>query len=71
MGVIQASIAAATAVVGYDLLKDNMLQAVGYPRVITGVGLTGSAAAGDSAVDLYVDTVLVGQFLGGGVALRD
>jgi len=62
MGVIQASVAAATAVVGYDLLSQNMLQSVGYPRVITGVGLTGSAAAGDSAIDLYVDTVLVGQF---------
>jgi len=62
MGVIQQSVAAATAAVGYDLLSGNMLQQVGYPRVITGVGLCGSAAAGDTAIELYVDTVLVGQF---------
>lgn len=62
MGVIQASVAAATAALGYDLLNGNQLQQVGYERIITGVGLCGSAAAGDTAIDLYVDTVLVGQF---------
>jgi len=63
MGVINANAAAATAVVGYDLLSGNQLQQVGYDRVIKALGFTGSTAAGDCGFDLYVDTVLVGQFV--------
>ncbi len=62
MGNGQASIAAATAVIGYDLLKDTWFQQVGYPRLMTGFGLKGSAAAGDSSVDLFIDTVKIGTF---------
>lgn len=63
MGVINATATAATAAVGYDLLSGNQLQQVGYERVITALGFTGSTAAGDCGFDLYVDTVLVGQFV--------
>jgi len=62
MGVINASAAAATAVVGYDLLTGNKLKRTAYRRVITGIGFTGSAAAGDCKASLYADTVLIGEF---------
>ncbi len=73
MGVIMQTVAAATAAVGYDLLQGNQLQQVGYDRIITALGFTGSTAAGDCAFDLYVDTVLVGQFYNSdtGMANRD
>jgi len=49
------SVAAATAVVGYDLLTNRPDIAVAStPRVLRAVGLTGSAAAGDAAVDIKV-----------------
>lgn len=54
------SVAAATAVVGYDLLTNRPDIAVsGRDRVLRAVGLTGSAAAGDSAVDFKVGNVVV------------
>lgn len=55
MGNIVQSIAAATAVLGYDLMDGSILQSVGYPRVITGIGFCGSNAAGDCAADVIVD----------------
>jgi hypothetical protein len=55
MGTIIESVAAATAVLGYDLLNNNIMQSVGYPRVITGIGFCGSNAAGDCMADLIVD----------------
>jgi len=49
------SVAAATAVVGYDLLTNRPDIAVSsVARVLRAVGLTGSAAAGDAAVDIKV-----------------
>lgn len=54
------SIAAATAVLGYDLLTNRADIAVsGRPRVLRAIGLTGSAAAGDSAVDIKVGNAIV------------
>lgn len=55
MGTIVESVAAATAVLGYDLMSNSILQSVGYPRVITGIGFTGSNAAGDCMADVIVD----------------
>ena len=66
MGVGQASVAAATATVGYDLLKDQWFQQVGYPRVITGFALKGSAAANDTEVEVFVDTIKIGSFFNTG-----
>ena len=49
------SIAAATAVVGYDLLtnRPDISNAASF-RTLRSLGLTGSAAAGDTAVDIKV-----------------
>lgn len=55
MGMIVQSIAAATAVLGYDLMEGSVLQSVGYPRVITGIGFCGSNAAGDCMADVIID----------------
>lgn len=57
--VAEQSIAAATAVVGYDLLQNDINNTAQYPRVITRAGLAGSAAALDTVVDLYVGTQVV------------
>lgn len=62
MGVGQISVAAATAVVGYDLLVGEWFQQMPDDRVLTGIGLAGSAAALDTLVELFVDTVKVGEF---------
>lgn len=62
MGSLRVSVAAATAVVGYDLLKDERQQVVSYDREIWGLMLTGSAAAGDCTVDLYIEDVYVGTY---------
>ena len=62
MGVGQFSVAAATAVLDYDLADNQWWQQVGYNRFITGFGLKGSAAALDTKVRLMVDTVEIGQF---------
>jgi len=59
MSVQEVSIAAATAVLGYDLLQNTTLQRAGYDRELEFAALTGSAAAGDTIVDLFIDTVRV------------
>jgi len=62
MGVGQFSVAAATAVVGYDLAKDTIWQQQGKRRALTGFALKGSAAANDTKVSLFVDTVKIAEF---------
>jgi hypothetical protein len=62
MGVGQQSVAAATAVVGYDLATGTIWQQQNADRAITGFGFKGSAAAGDTKVSLYLDTVKIGEF---------
>jgi len=62
MGTGEFSVAAATAVVGYDLATGTIWQQQSVDRALTGFALTGSAAAGDTKVDLYVDTVKVGEY---------
>jgi len=57
--------AAATAVLGYDLMQGGNAsrhKTAAHPRVITGIGVAGSAVAQDAAVDLYVGTVNIGTF---------
>ena len=66
MGVGQVSVAAATAVTGYDLVKDTWFQQVGYPRLLTGIGIKGSAAANDTEVDVFIDTIKIGTFFNTG-----
>lgn len=49
------SIPAATAVVGYDLLTNRPdIATSNASRVLRGIGLTGSGAAGDTVVDIKV-----------------
>jgi len=62
MGVGMASVAAATAVLGYDLAKDTIWQSSAHDRALTGFGIKGSAAANDTKVSLYVDNVKIGEF---------
>ena len=63
MGVGEISIAAATAVVGYDLCSTARWQQMGVPRALTGIGLAGSAAALDTEIALSIDDVYIGSFL--------
>lgn len=57
--VAEESIAAATAVLGYDLLQSNINNLATSPRMLTRAGLAGSATALDSAVDLMVGRIVV------------
>ncbi|GAI11650.1 unnamed protein product [marine sediment metagenome] len=55
----QVSIPFATAVVGYDLFSQEKWNIASQPRVLNGIAVTGSAAAGDCEVELYVGMRLV------------
>jgi len=59
----EVSVAAATAVVGYDLFQDEWFQIMNEDRTITGIGVAGSAAALDTEVELFVGTNKVGNYL--------
>jgi len=61
MALLQQSIAAATAVVGYDLLTSDLLATAQYARTIDSAGLAGSAAALDTIVDLYVGPTFIAR----------
>lgn len=62
MAVWEDSIAAATAVVGYDLLSGlPMARTSGAPRVIRSGGMAGSAAALDTRADVFVGGSKIGQ----------
>ena len=63
---VQVSVAAATAVLGYDLLRDNPFQQSASARRIVAVALKGSAAALDSKVDLMVGALKVGEIFNSG-----
>ena len=62
----QVSVAAATAVVGYDLARDTTWQQSQRPRRIVAVGLAGSAAALDTKVDIFVGALKVGEMYNSG-----
>ena len=61
MGYHTVSVAAATAVVGYDLLQQTQFQQSAAHRAITGWALTGSAVVGDTKVSLYIDDKKVAE----------
>ena len=58
---LEESVAAATAVVGYDIIQGNSLRQSDRPRNLVGVALCGSAAALDCEVDIFVGQVRVGN----------
>lgn len=62
MGMGQASIAAATAVLGYDLTTGQIWATSSADRALTGFAITGSAAGGDTKVDVFIDQVKIGEF---------
>ena len=57
-----ASIAASVAVVGADLFADQVWARSPGNRTLNGIGTRGSAAAGDTEFEVYIDEVRVGQF---------
>jgi len=61
MSVEQESIAAAVAVVGYDLLQNSSMRQSNKNRTLIAAGLQGSAAAGDTEVELTIGTNRVGK----------
>lgn len=63
MGSDTISVAAATAAVGYDLTSGKSVQSSYRARYLKGIACTGSTAAGDTAFDLFVDTIKVGTFV--------
>ena len=62
MGSIEISVAAATAVVGYDLLQGERGRQMGRVRQLTGIAVAGSAAALDTKLGLYIDDVYIGSY---------
>lgn len=58
----QVSVAAATAVAGYDLFRDQTWRVSSKLRRLRGMAVAGSAAALDCSVDLFVDQFHVGRF---------
>lgn len=57
----QTSIAAAVAVLGYDLAGSTTWRVAGNARVLNAIGLAGSAAALDSKVDVFIGSTKVGE----------
>lgn len=56
------SVAAATAVVDADLFTGERWTETPQNRVVTGIAVRGSAAAGDTEVELFIDETRVGGF---------
>lgn len=61
MSVLVNSVAAATAVLGYDLLRDVVGRQEGRQRTLKRAGINGSAAAMDAKVDLMVGSLKAGS----------
>jgi hypothetical protein len=63
-------VAAATAIVDYNLMDANpstvRAKRSPYARIIRGLALKGSAAAGDTVTDLYIDAIFSGRFYNSG-----
>lgn len=57
-----AAVAAATAIIGYDLFTGQVWARSPVDRILTGTGVTGSAVIGDSEVEMFIDEVRVGSF---------
>ena len=57
-----ASVAAATAVLDYDLFSNEVWSRSPTNRTLNGIGTRGSAAAGDTMFEVFIDEVRVGNF---------
>ncbi|MBA7662952.1 hypothetical protein ES703_70985 [subsurface metagenome] len=58
----QVSVPAATALIGYDLFRDQTWRVSSKTRKLRGLGMCGSTAPGDFSADLFVDQYHVGRF---------
>lgn len=56
------SVAAATAIIDADLFTGEVWARAPQDRVLTGIGVRGSTAAGDTEFEVYIDEVRVGNF---------
>ena len=54
-----ASVLAATAVVGYNVFVSERWARSPVHRTLSAVGIAGSAAIGDTQIDLYIDEIRV------------
>jgi len=52
----------AGSAVGTDLFSSSRQRTAGYNRVITAIGLVGSANPSDAAVDLFIGSRFAGRF---------
>jgi len=57
-----ATVAQATAVVGYDIVQGVKWRRENYNRRAVGVGLAGSAVVGDCNAEMFVNGLKVGEF---------
>jgi len=57
-----ASVAASTAVLDADLFSDEVWARSPMNRALDGIACKGSAAAGDTEIEVYIDEVRVGSF---------
>lgn len=57
-----ASVAAAVAVLDADLFDGQVWARTPQNRVLSGVACKGSAAAGDTEIEIFIDEVRVGNF---------
>lgn len=55
----QVSVAAAVAIVGADLFTNEKWNVSGQNRILRGVAMAGSTAAGDCEADLFVGSRLI------------
>ncbi len=56
------SVAAAVAVVGADLFTGEVWARSPQNRALTGVGVRGSLAAGDTELEIFIDEVRAGDY---------
>lgn len=61
MSLVMVSSSAANATVGTNLLTDSIHSVASRPRTLRGAALGGSAAAGDTKLELYVGAQSVGE----------
>ncbi len=62
------SVAAATAILNADLLVGERYKRTPQNRTLEAVGLTGSAAIGDTEVEMFIDEIRVGSFFNNALA---
>lgn len=58
----QVSVAAASALSGVDLLKDETWNISSRRRILQGIAVVGSAAINDFSADLFIEETKVGTF---------